>query len=40
MPLIMPDDLIDAWISPKSDPDKLLEQAVTDIFTQKAEEKS
>lgn len=40
MPLIMPENLIDAWISPKSDPDRLIEQAVTDIFTQKAEEKS
>ncbi len=40
MPLIMPEDLIDAWISPKSDPAELVQQAVTDIFAQKAEKLS
>ena len=38
MPLIMPKNLIDAWISPESDPAELLQQAVTDIFAKKAEE--
>ena len=37
MPLILPEELTDAWISPDSDPEELLGRAVTDMVFEKTE---
>ncbi len=37
MPLIMPERLIDAWISPDSDPGELVREARTDMIAEKSE---
>lgn len=36
MPLIMPDSMIEQWIDPTSNPDQLLEYAITDMYYEKA----
>ena len=36
MPLIMPDELVDEWIRPGSDPDMLIEQALTEMVSERA----
>ncbi len=36
MPLILPADKIDEWITPSSDPDKILPYALTDMIMEKA----
>ena len=36
MPLIMPDDLKDEWIKPDADPKALVNEALTDMFAEKA----
>ena len=40
MPLIMPDSLVDEWIRPDADPAALAEQAVTNMFYDKAPDES
>ncbi|MCR5625252.1 MAG: SOS response-associated peptidase [Lachnospiraceae bacterium] len=35
MPLIMPEHLIDEWIRPESDPDKLVNMALSDMIAEK-----
>ena len=35
MPLILPADKIDEWITPSSDPDKILPYALTDMIMEK-----
>lgn len=37
MPLILPGETVDAWISPTSDPDRVVEKALTDMVAEKAE---
>ena len=36
MPLIMPEDKIDDWIKPDSNPDSLLEYSLSDMISEKA----
>ena len=36
MPLILPENAIDDWISPDSEPNKVVEKAVTDVVIEKA----
>ena len=36
MPLIMPEHLVNEWINPDADPDKLVREAVTDVVAEKA----
>ncbi len=38
MPLMLPEDKIDDWISPDNDPDALIEYALTDMIAEKAPE--
>ncbi len=38
MPLIMPEDRIDEWIRPDSEPEKLLPYALTDMICEKAQD--
>lgn len=37
MPLIMPEDMVDAWIRPDADPDELVKAALTDMYSEKAD---
>ena len=36
MPLIMPDELVDDWIKPDSNPNVLVERALTKMVSEKA----
>ena len=36
MPLILPEHLVNDWINPDVDPDKLVGEAVTDVVAEKA----
>ena len=36
MPLILPENLIDEWISPSGEPNKVVDAAVTDVVIEKA----
>lgn len=36
MPFILPDTLVDQWINPEMNPDQFLDNAVTDMFFEKA----
>ena len=35
MPLIMPDDLVDEWIKPDADPNRLVTMAVSDMIAER-----
>lgn len=37
MPLILPENAIDEWISPDGEPNKVVDMAVTEIVVEKAE---
>ena len=36
MPLILPEQLVNAWIDPDADPEKLVKEAMTDMIAEKA----
>ena len=37
MPLILPEHMVNSWIDPDADPEKLIREAVTDLVAEKAE---
>ena len=36
MPLILPESAVDKWISPDSEPNKVVDAAITDVAIEKA----
>ena len=36
MPLILPESAVDEWISPKGEPNKVVDAAVTEVVIEKA----